>query len=75
MVLETIVTNKLGDPTLMVLQNKFKKYWKVQDKKYKLLEIITQKDMVELEGYIILTWQIQLHLANWFWDFGRSYLL
>jgi hypothetical protein len=25
--------------------------------------------MVELEGYIILTWQVQLHLANWFWYF------
>lgn len=56
----------------MVLQKKFEDYQKVQHKKYKLLKIITQKHMVELEGYIILTWQVQLNLANWFWDFGGS---
>jgi len=54
MVLKTIVTNKLGDVIFMVLQKNFEEYWKVQHKKYKLLDIITQKHMVELEGYIII---------------------
>lgn len=66
MALNAIVVETFGEPTLMVLQKQFEKYQKVQQKEYKLLETVSQQQMVDLEGYKSSTKQAHLQLGDWF---------
>ncbi len=43
-----------NEPTIMLLKKEFEEYQKVQQKEYKLLKIVTQEQMVELEAHIDL---------------------